>query len=423
MFSNLVMPFVRLIVPACVRFRVHIALAKVRQFLILARIRRKVGKGEKIKIVFIVSEIAKWKCQSLYDLLKTDGRYESIIGLTYQDAERNVGDSANMLAGIERAEKFFSLRGAKTMRLYDVDKGEAIGIDRTNADVVFYQQPWNVDDNLSPELVSKYALPCYVPYFVPNYSYDALTYGLMFHQFLRYYFVLDQEAVSRGLSLHHYCNFSGKCVSVGHPMLDDFYLNPIKPSTKPCVIYAPHFTFSHPNNPVIVHYSTFLDNGEWILEYAKAHPEMNWVFKPHPVLKTALKRSKAWSEEKIERYYSEWGRIGRVCENGDYMSLFREATAMITDCGSFLSEFGATKKPIIHLINPENNLEIPDLYDTYYKVHNLDELTDTLHEVLEKGNDYKRDTRIKAVVKSNLSGQYAAKNIMDFFDKEFKVKR
>ena len=96
---------------------------------------------------------------------------------------------------------------------------------------------------------------------------------------------------------------------------------------------------------------------------------------------------------------------------------------MITDCGSFLSEFGSTKKPIIHLINPENKLDMPELYATYYKVHNLDELSATLYEVLEKGNDYKKDIRIKAVEKANLSGQYAAKNIMDFFDKEFRIKR
>lgn len=413
----------RQIVPCGVRFRGHILAARLNQFLVKARIRSKICKGGKLNVIFIVSEVAKWKCQSLYDLMKSDCRYNPAIGLLRQDATRLNSDNLAIETGLRRAEEFFSNLGCQTFRIASDIDDNGVPIDLSVADIVFYQQPWNVDIIVDPQKLSKVALLCYVPYFVANYYEDALAYTQYLHHYLAYHFILNQVEEFHAQCIRRPGNYVGRLQIVGHPMLDDFYLNPIEPSKKPCVIYAPHFTFSHPNNPVIVHYSTFLKTGEYLLQYAKAHPEMNWVFKPHPVLKTALHRSKVWGNDQIEAYYSEWGKIGTVCEDGNYMPLFREASAMITDCGSFLSEFGATKKPIIHLINPENNLEMPDLYDTYYKVHNLDELTDTLHEVLEKGNDYKRDTRIKAVVKANLSGQYAAKNIMDFFDKEFKVKR
>lgn len=413
----------RQIVPVGVRFRGHILAARLRQWKIKARIRSKICRREKLNVIFIVSEVAKWKCQSLYDLMKSDSRYNPIIGLSRQDATRLSSNNEVIETGLRKAEEFFSNFGCQTFRISsDIDdNGVPVGL--SFADIVFYQQPWNIDSILHPQKLSNVALLCYVPYFVPNYYEDTLAYNQYLHHYLAYHFILNQDEEFHAQCIRRPGNYAGRLQIVGHPMLDDFYLNPIEDPKKPCVIYAPHFTFSHPNNPVLVHYSTFLKTGEYLLQYARKHPEMNWVFKPHPVLKKALKNSGAWSFDKIEAYYSEWGKIGRVCEDGDYMPLFREATAMITDCGSFLSEFGATKKPIIHLINPENNLEMPDLYDTYYKVHNLDELTDTLYEVLEKGNDYKRDTRIKAVEKANLSGQYAAKNIMEFFDKEFKIPR
>ena len=95
---------------------------------------------------------------------------------------------------------------------------------------------------------------------------------------------------------------------------------------------------------------------------------------------------------------------------------------MITDCGSFLSEFAVTKQPIIHLINPENSLAKPELFDTYYQVHDQEELRATLKRVLEDNDDYKRDERLTALENANLTGTYAAKNIMDFFAKEFGIR-
>lgn len=422
---RMILSTIKKFIPTSFKMRMLAFTIFVNCLLVLRRIRNSVLRKRPIRVIFLVSDVAKWKCQSLYDLMKDDTMYEPIIGIMRRDVETKLeADIEAITNGIKKTEEYFVAHGCRILCVFDLSRSEYVDLRKYSPDIVFYQQPWNISSStIGPYEVSKYSLTCYVPYFVPNYFNNELTYGLGLHKLIWRYFVLNNEEALRWQSMRRFFNYAGRCVAVGHPMLDDFYMTPIEDPKKPCVIYAPHFTFSHPNNPVIVHYSTFLSNGKWLLQYAKGHPEMNWVFKPHPVLKTALRKSKVWSDDQIEAYYSEWGKIGRVCEDGDYMPLFREATAMITDCGSFLSEFGSTKKPIIHLINPENKLDMPELYATYYKVHNLDELSETLHEVLEKGNDYKKDIRIKAVEKANLSGQYAAKNIMEFFDKEFKITR
>ena len=53
---------------------------------IVKRIRRR-GEGVRCKVLFLVNEIAKWKAQSLYDLLESSGRYEPVIGITIADID------------------------------------------------------------------------------------------------------------------------------------------------------------------------------------------------------------------------------------------------------------------------------------------------------------------------------------------------
>ena len=263
----------RQIVPAGVKFRGQILSVRLKQWMVKARIIEKIRTGGKINVVFIVSEVAKWKCQSLYDLMKSDCKYNPIVGLLRQDATRQSNNDNVIEASLRAAEDFFSKLGCQTFRISgDVDDN-GIPLRLSIADIIFYQQPWNVDVNVDPQKLSKVGMLCYVPYFVSNYYEDSLAYNLRLHHFLAYHFILNNDEEAHAKGLRRLGNYAGRLQIVGHPMLDDFYLKPIESPKKPCVIYAPHFSFSHPNNHIIVHYSTFLKTGEYLLEYAKAHPE------------------------------------------------------------------------------------------------------------------------------------------------------
>ena len=54
----------------------------------LFRIRKECA-GRRIRVAFLVNEIAKWKAQSLYDLMNASNHYEPFIVLTF--AERDWG--------------------------------------------------------------------------------------------------------------------------------------------------------------------------------------------------------------------------------------------------------------------------------------------------------------------------------------------
>jgi hypothetical protein len=212
------------------------------------------------------------------------------------------------------------------------------------------------------------------------------------------------------------CRTTTSFVGLGHPALDYFYLNQRQCSKLKTIIYAPHCTIAGGVRTWIHHYGTFRWSGDFMLKYAQANTEIRWIFKPHPQLRYGIKRAGIMSDEEIDAYYSEWSRIGTICEDSDYQDLFLDSFAMITDCGSFLSEYGATKRPIIHLISADNTYKpissLIDLYDTYYKVHNISELGNTLRMVIEQGEDPMRERRVEALKSTGMIGFNASNAII-----------
>ena len=157
-----------------------------------------------------------------------------------------------------------------------------------------------------------------------------------------------------------------------------------------------------------------------ILEYAKRHPEIDWVFKPHPLLREKIVLTGFMSRTEMDAYYAEWARIGTVCSSGDYQMLFMDSSLMLTDSGSFLAEYAATGHPLIHLWCPENNVVIPRptqlLMDAFYRVSTPEELEKTLKLVVEERQDPKREERLRVVKELGLCDNDAAKNMVAYFE-------
>lgn len=426
--------FLRLIVPhnlwqkmskvkSSVKITFRIFIARIFHVINILRIRSKVRKGEKIKVLFIVNDISKWKCQSLYEALEKDSHFEPMLGITF--VGDFLGDKELLTKKIKEAHEYFSRLCNRWIDIYDVENDKCLEFERLGFDIVFYPQSWYNEREHSNLVTHRFALPCYVPYYVPNYGDLDLDVRMMFHRYLAFYFTLNAGWTKIYRRANPWYFWSGWFVTSGHPMLDKISHVDEK-FVKKTIIYAPHWTFSHPKNAVCLHYSTFLGNGLEILEYAQKHTEFNWIFKPHPLLKDKLILSGVWQKAEVDAYYEAWNKLGGRCEDGDYAKLFATSDAMITDCGSFLTEYAVTEKPIIHLICKDNTL-VPiapskKLYDTYYQVHNLTEMYAVFDRVLIGGDDYKKIERIKAVRDANLIGVNAADNIICFLYKIFGIR-
>lgn len=382
-----------------------------------ARIRRKSRQGEKIRVLFLVNETAKWKAQSIFDLLSKDARYKVSIAVS-------IGDTDSSLSHEERSVKvssrvsWFEKQGIDNCLIaYDPESDTPLPLDKFKPDIVFYHQPWFLPPCQMPRVVSRYALTCYIPYFVPTFANNTMHCQLQLHKDIYWHFVLNDDWKNFYLSEIDISEYAGNILATGHPILDAIKLREGESREVECVIYAPHWSICHPNNPNEINLSTFLDTGKPILDYARSHPEINWIFRPHPTLRLALKRTLAMTEQEIERYYSEWAEIGEVSEGGGYVDIFNRSRALITDCDSFLSEYAFTGKPIVWLISKVKNKRhfspFKYLFDTYYKVFEASALEDVLNEVVVKQRDYRKPERIAAIKRTGLISQDSARMIAE----------
>lgn len=150
-----------------------------------------------------------------------------------------------------------------------------------------------------------------------------------------------------------------------------------------------------------------------MLEFAKNHPEIKWVFRPHPILFKSLIDTKFFTEEEAKKYYSDWEKIGIKYSNGEYFELFNKSKMMITDSCTFLGEYFITGKPLIWIVGENSPFKNKDNYilNSYYRANNNEELLNLLNNV--PNNDYMKEQRVKELENSNLKNNNSAKKIAD----------
>ena len=391
----------------------------------LERIRDKYSRAQRIKVMIIATYAAKWKVQSLYNALESDPMFKPLVGISCM--YRYDGKTPREL--FEDAVKlriYLEEKGCRCQYICDPLKAKFFEID-PGIDVVVYTESWYTVRKHHPITVSNHALTFYIPYFVPNYVDARLDCGATIHRCYWRYVVLNEGIANLYRATLTGKPKAGEFVALGHPMLDGLHLSKrclTSEKRKKVVIYAPHWTFEHPRHAALIAISTFTKSGKPILDYAKSHKEFHWIFKPHPHLRQDLIDTGMMSKEEVSAYYDAWRQLGQVYEGGDYLSLFKESCAMITDCGSFLTEYGASGNPIIHLISPRNNMVPPpilaDVYNTYYKVHNLEEMYAQFKLVLEDGQDPMKEQRLAALERASLCNVYSAGEILKYMKECFK---
>ena len=309
---------------------------------------------------------------------------------------------------------------------YDFDTKKVVSVSDLGCDIVWYQQPWCYAEEQRPDIASIWALTCYIPYFVVNYGDYDMDYGQQFHHDLWSHFILNSSWARAYSRMSHWWSYAGRLLGLGHTGLDYIISRRDELRHSDFVIYAPHWSIDCPGNKNAENYSTFLWTGRPMLEYAKTHREVKWVFKPHPTLRKILHTSGAWTDEEIDAYYKEWDAIGKVCLTGEYQDLFLHSKAMVTDCGSFLTEYFATGKPLIHLVSPTVKFTPHELsrkmFESFYQVRSLRELPCVLDQIVLNGEDVKCSERKNILRDMHLGESSAAKKILEHLDSMLCIK-
>ena len=310
---------------------------------------------------------------------------------------------------------YYKDQNMEVYQTYDFVNNCNISLEKFSPDIIFYSRPWGIASEHDVDSLASKALTCYIPYFISN-SPASFEANHDFHNKLWKYFVLNNDLKKEYASI---MTNKGRNLSVvGYPLLETFFE---KIMNEGYVIYAPHWTVGEMSS---LRYATFDWNGKEILEFAKAHPEIKWVFKPHPILKGKIIESGLMTQEEVEEYWNEWDKIGIKYEGPDYLDLFKQSKAMITDCGSFLAEYMPTKNPVILLRSKKAtpyNFLAQKVTKYYYSVWNLEQLNEQLEKVLLQGRDPWKERRLSMLESLKLVNN-ASQNIVDEFNREFGIK-
>ncbi len=405
----------------------------------LILLRDKVRNGKKINVIFILPAMM-FVYKELYNLFDNDDLFDvKIVLVPHRLGNREqitdvAKDKYFQILDLLMDENFDVING------YDFDSNTGIDLEGIcKPDIIFYTLPYmriypnNMEvDNLPPNI-----LYAYIPY--GEFIEDDLDDNL-------YNFGWNEKIWKIFCSTPEYLHNSAKKSPVGSsnvllvgsarmdalinfkPSANDYkWIN--KDSKK--IIWAPHHTLSRPGMDEKYSYSTFDENYEFFYEYAKDHPDIEWVFRPHPLLKEVLSNIntnlniKDIGDDFADDYYFKWESLpnARVDESLDYVSLFATADALITDCVSFKAEYLYADKP--GLILKKDNVE----YEGYKKIitdawyvtegSNFDEITEFIEDVVVNGNDYLKNQREEIFTENfNYNLGNASKEIFNYIKNE-----
>lgn len=144
-------------------------------------------------------------------------------------------------------------------------------------------------------------------------------------------------------------------VLAGYSKMDILYDYPTIHHNRKKVLITPHHSIIRNDLPL----SNFLKYSDLILELPLLFPNVDFVFRPHPLLFTVLVNEGLWSHEKVEQYIATLKSRGvEYSTEGDYLPLFAECDAIINDCGSFTVEWLYTGKPGCFVYKDELNEEL-----------------------------------------------------------------
>mgnify|MGYP002625151500 CR=1 FL=1 len=368
---------------------------------------------------------SNWKYDSVYQLMLNDSIFNPII-LVCPDVSRG---KEHMLCTMNQCGRTFEQKGYSYVRTYDEQTESYVDAHAYKPDIVFYTNPYKgiIDDRYYYTQFPN-SLICYVNYGYYNHVHE-FGCNLPFHQRMWRYFV---ECDSNFSFIKQHSPIKGQnCIVTGYPMYDAFIhgtskgLNwKIQNTSYKRIIWSPHHSIS--NSCDDIQFSTFeLYYDIMLLLAKKYHDDVQFVFKPHPLLKDSLYKLEGWGIKRTDQYYEEWANgVNTSIAEGDYVDLFNSSDAMINDSGSFTIEYLYTQKPCLLLNNFDRNNDANEVskkaIDCWYKATTPEEIENFIRDVVIEGDDIYK-TKREIFYKESLlppHGKSVAENIIDELKKE-----
>ena len=391
---------------------------------------QKIRRKDKIKVGFVTYDSSMWCGDDLYNFFVNDERFEPTIFLCIRvDKQVNKINKVLFKRNLQHGVEQFKNHNLNVVAL---DNKKAVA---PAQDVLIFLTPYLswLPDTFHVESLKASTLITHIPY-----AFDTATRRVLCKEPI--FFIFWKLFAPSPLILEMYEKYCAigvpSGVYSGYPKTDIFFKKDAefnfdwkmaRPDAKK-IIYAPHWSINEG-----VKYATFQWNYQFMYEYAKAHPEISWVVKPHQnLMYSAVKSGLFPSIEAFKKYLQDWDDLpnAQVYTGGYYQQIFATSDGIIHDSGSFIAEYQYTNKPMIYLFRGTQSLN--DLGKEILKVahivdgKDLDGIAAMIQKVFIEGNDDKATARKELFDKylnypktnGMLASEFIYKSIADDFKSE-----
>ncbi len=314
---------------------------------------------QRIKVVFLTFYFEAWDALAdVHAQMLADPRFD----VTVISIARRFSREAPF-AEEELVSEFFDGIGVKHQRFNFADSLAGLArLREMSPDYVFINYPWqrNYQPGYRVEQLSEFTKVCYVPYYALDLVGDPQTGGLATyhfeqrsHQLASLIFTQD----SHELEAYAHTSRGNKHVHLtGTPKLDALMRQvgegasrwPLSNAENVRMIWAPHHSYS----PAWLNFGTFAELYQDMLQFAKSHPKLDIVMRPHPLMFSTLVDRGVLEAKVLEDWLEAWNALHNTAidSEGDVAHLFAATDLLATDGISFLGEYPlATGKPAIFI--------------------------------------------------------------------------
>ena len=354
----------------------------------------KIRRKDKIKVGFVLYDSSMWSGDDLYHLFERDERFEVTVFLS----QRFEGKSNEVV------HKDF-LKSAELLKSHGLNVVAMKSLWKTlpPQDVLIFLTPYF---RRLPHCINPTNLPVstLMAHLIYSFAVSVRTKEYYRSPIFRIAWkVFFPSTINLKMYDEHNPVGMPRGLYSGYPRLDVFFdknqdfkfdWKMTRPDAKK-IIWAPHHSIN-----AVTRWATFQWNYKFMYEFAKAHPEISWVVKPHPNLAFRVLQSKVFPTDKaFDEYMQKWNNLpnAQVYTGAYFQSIFATSDGIIHDCGSFTAEYQYVDKPMIYLTREGTvfNELGNEIFKGSYLVDgkDFDAIAAMIQRVFIDGDDYKAAER------------------------------
>lgn len=350
---------------------------------IMEKTMKRQRKAGPIRVVFLAQYLQAWnKIDPVYQAMLDSPSFEPYIVCVPLNIKAHRLQGAT--SGGNEIYDYYCSHGYEAINSLDAD-GRWFDIQKLNPDYVFHSRPYNsfMPKQYTSGTIAKYAQVCSIMYgasWTDNFA--DVAYNDNYFRYVSLYFAEDawsagtfekrfKKGVSRGLQ---------KSVTVGMPVLENIVSlesrstgawDNLRDGVR--VMWTPRWSTDEE-----IGGSHFLEYKDWFFSYAERHPEMSFVFRPHPLMFDNFIATGQMSREEVDTFKKRCKDLENTYldEQMEYLDTLYSSDMLVMDNSSIVLEAFFFGKPIIYCPHEGANV-IPDyepMAGTFYEAYSSDEV-------------------------------------------------